>query len=140
MTNNNTTAPAAVDFNDTDSLKAELQRLQNENKALAEKSVSEKKLGTISFKSKAPFVDEKDGKEHGGNVGIYGLGRYPVTMYLSQIVSMFRPTTILALLEFTLSVSGHLKSKGATTAEADAAKAKQIAELKALIATYKKLV
>jgi hypothetical protein len=50
-------------------LKAELQRLRNENAALKRESSS----GSIRFK-----VSEK------GAVSVYGLGRFPVTLYKEQ--------------------------------------------------------
>jgi ribosome-interacting GTPase 1 len=51
-------------------LKAELAKLQEENEKLKAKAVRKQ---TISFK-----VSEK------GAVSVYGLGRFPVTLYSSQ--------------------------------------------------------
>ena len=54
-----------------DDLKAELERLKKENEVL--KASASQKPGQISMK-----VSEK------GAVSIYGLGRFPVTLYLEQ--------------------------------------------------------
>lgn len=53
-----------------DQLKAELERLKAENEAL---KVSRKTAGSMTFK-----VSEK------GAVSVYGLGRFPVTLYKEQ--------------------------------------------------------
>ena len=55
-----------------DELKAELERLRAENEALRTKS-----SGPVSMK-----VSEK------GGVSVYGLGRFPVTLYQEQWVKL----------------------------------------------------
>ncbi len=54
-----------------DDLKAELERLKSENESL--KAQSKAKPGQFSLK-----VSEK------GGVSVYGLGRFPVTLYQEQ--------------------------------------------------------
>jgi len=55
---------------DHEQMQAELERLKAENEAL---KASTKRTGSISFK-----VSEK------GAVSVYGLGRFPVTLYQEQ--------------------------------------------------------
>jgi hypothetical protein len=55
---------------DHEQMQAELDRLKAENEAL---KASTKRTGSISFK-----VSEK------GAVSVYGLGRFPVTLYQEQ--------------------------------------------------------
>lgn len=57
---------------DDDEMKAELERLRAENAAL-----KNRKTGVISLK-----VSEK------GAVSVYGLGRFPVTLYKEQWVKL----------------------------------------------------
>jgi len=54
----------------SDDLKAEIERLKAENDALKNKKTS---VGSLSFK-----VSEK------GALSIYGMGRFPVTLYKEQ--------------------------------------------------------
>ncbi len=57
-------------MSEQEDLKAELERLKAENEAL---KVVKKTTGSMSFK-----VSEK------GAVSVYGLGRFPVTLYREQ--------------------------------------------------------
>jgi hypothetical protein len=57
-----------------DDLQAELERLRAENEALKQ---STKRTGSVSMK-----VSEK------GAVSVYGLGRFPVTLYQEQWVKL----------------------------------------------------
>lgn len=57
-------------MSDQEDLKAELERLKAENEAL---KTTRKTTGSMSFK-----VSEK------GAVSVYGLGRFPVTLYKEQ--------------------------------------------------------
>jgi len=58
-------------MSDDDQMKAELERLKRENEAL--KAQSRAKPGQLTLK-----VSEK------GAVSVYGLGRFPVTLYQEQ--------------------------------------------------------
>ncbi len=63
-----------TDNTPADDVLAELQRLRQENQALiAARAAMPKNIPTVSFK-----VSEK------GGVSIYGLGRFPVTLYKEQ--------------------------------------------------------
>jgi hypothetical protein len=57
-------------MSEQDDIKAELERLKAENEALKQ---TRKTTGSMSFK-----VSEK------GAVSVYGLGRFPVTLYKEQ--------------------------------------------------------
>lgn len=58
----------------SDDLKAEIERLKAENDALKNKKAS---AGSLSFK-----VSEK------GALSIYGMGRFPVTLYKEQWIKL----------------------------------------------------
>lgn len=58
----------------SDDLKAEIERLKAENDALKNKKTS---AGSLSFK-----VSEK------GALSIYGMGRFPVTLYKEQWIKL----------------------------------------------------
>ena len=79
-------------------MQAELERLRAENEALKQG----KRAGSVSFK-----VSEK------GAVSVYGLGRFPVTLYQEQWLKL------LALAEeikqFIEENRGKLKLKGSDT-------------------------
>ena len=74
-------------------LKAELERLRNENAAL-------KKGATSSVRMK---VSEK------GAVSIYGMGRFPVTLYKEQWLKL--PDMSADIREFIAANEAQLKSK-----------------------------
>lgn len=71
---------------DTAALLAEIERLKSENATLA---ATPKHVGRLSFK-----VSVK------GAVSIYGLGRFPVTLYKGQIDRLFSDETVKAVREF----------------------------------------
>ena len=65
----NTPAANVASITDLKALQAEIERLQKENEALAKKSSAH----TLSIKTSAK-----------GAVSVYGLGRFPVTLYAEQ--------------------------------------------------------
>jgi len=69
---------AQSDSDEVTVLRAEMARIQAENEALRAKKT---KSSTMSFK-----VAEKSGA-----ISIYGLGRYPVTLYKTQMDRLFTP-------------------------------------------------
>ena len=77
-------------------LKAELERLQRENETL--KSQSRARAGQLSMK-----VSEK------GGVSIYGLGRFPVTLYQEQWKKLLDSAD--AIREFIQANESQLKKK-----------------------------
>lgn len=78
-----------------DDVQAELERLRAENEAL---KTRQKTSGSLSFK-----VSEK------GAVSVYGLGRFPVTLYQEQWDRLF--TAIEELKKFIGANREHLKKK-----------------------------
>ncbi len=81
-----------------DDVKAELERLKQENEAL--KAQAKAKPGSISMK-----VSEK------GAVSIYGLGRFPVTLYQEQWAKLLERTDEIR--EFIRINASQLKKKDA---------------------------
>ncbi len=77
---------------------AELERLKRENEALREQSKA--KPGQISLK-----VSEK------GGVSVYGLGRFPVTLYQEQWLKLLERNDEIR--EFIRLNEGSLKKKDA---------------------------
>ena len=75
-------------------LQAEIQRLKDENEKLKKPATR----GTISFK-----VSEK------GAVSVYGLGRFPVTLYKEQWVKLLERDTDIR--QFIIDNEGSLKKK-----------------------------
>jgi hypothetical protein len=68
----------------------EIELLRSQNEALKAKVEAGKKQGTISFK-----VSEKSGA-----LSVYGLGRFPVTLYREQWARLLeRKDSILAFIE-----------------------------------------
>jgi len=81
-----------------DDLKAELERLKNENESL--KAQSKAKPGQFSLK-----VSEK------GGVSVYGLGRFPVTLYQEQWTKLLERADEVR--DFIKAHEGQLKKKDA---------------------------
>jgi hypothetical protein len=77
-------------------VKAELERLKRENEALREQAKA--KPGQISMK-----VSEK------GAVSVYGLGRFPVTLYQEQWLKLLERSDEIR--EFIRVNAGQLKKK-----------------------------
>ena len=77
-----------------DDLKAELERLRNENAAL-------KKGAATGITMK---VSEK------GALSIYGMGRFPVTLYKEQWLKLLAMSDDIRA--FILATEGQLKTKG----------------------------
>ena len=75
--------------NNTASLQAQLEALMAENNALKAKAAARSK---IMLK-----VSEK------GAVSIYGLGRFPVTLYKQQIERVFSDETVKMIREFVVA-------------------------------------
>jgi hypothetical protein len=75
----------------------ELERLRAENKALKDKA-----NGGGTFKVK---ISDK------GAVSVYGLGRFPVTLYRSQWERLLHPSHVQAVLAFIAANADRLKSK-----------------------------
>lgn len=143
MVTTNTTAPAPIDFAsmNEEQLRAALLKQQEENKSLATALQNAKKAGTFSVKVNPPGVDAKDKtKATGGNISIYGLGRFPITLYLSQALTMFSPANVLSVLEAAAAGLTHLSVKGDTEAERAAKRAEEAKQLKELIVAYRSLV
>lgn len=140
MTTQNKNAPAAIDFANmnVEQLRAELAKTQAENAKLAQEKAEGKKAGTFSIKT-AAIGQDKDGKAVGGNVSLYGLGRFPFTFYGSQVVVVFDPSNALAVLEHTLAHIAELRVKGDTQAEVDNARQVLRTKLTAQIAAYKNM-
>ena len=90
-----TTTPAA-DSPEVVALKAQLAQMKAEQAKLMEQLQSRPKL---SFK-----VSEK------GAVSVYGMGRFPVTLYAEQWATLLAPETVKSLNEFIASSKG-LSSK-----------------------------
>ena len=65
----NTPTSSIASITNLEALQAEIERLRKENEALAKKSSSH----TLSVKASAK-----------GAVSVYGLGRFPVTLYAEQ--------------------------------------------------------
>jgi hypothetical protein len=80
-------------------LQAALTRMNSENQALKAK---EAKRSTISCK-----VSEK------GCLSVYGLGRYPTTLYRQQWERLLTPSTIETINAFIAANAGQLKVKEA---------------------------
>jgi hypothetical protein len=81
-----------------DDIKAELERLTRENEAL--RAQSRAKPGQLTLK-----VSEK------GAVSVYGLGRFPVTLYQEQWQKLLDQTDEIR--EFIKANAGQLKKKDA---------------------------
>jgi hypothetical protein len=81
-----------------DDMKAELERLKNENESL--KAQSKAKPGQFSLK-----VSEK------GGVSVYGLGRFPVTLYQEQWRKLLEHADEVR--DFIKANEGQLKKKDA---------------------------
>lgn len=111
----NPTANAPAESPEIAALKAQLAKLQAENEALSKA----KRVG-LTYK-----VSEK------GALSVYGLGRFPVTLYREQWATLFdNRDAILAFIE---------ANKGKLTTKADkvaAEQAKDDAERKARVAAY----
>lgn len=82
----------------SDDVQAELDRLKAENEAL--RAQSKARPGQISFK-----VSEK------GGVSVYGLGRFPVTLYQEQWAKLLEQADQIR--EFIRLNEGQLKKKDA---------------------------
>ena len=76
-----------------DDLKAELERLRNENAALKQGAA-----GGVSMK-----VSEK------GALSVYGMGRFPVTLYKEQWLKLLGMSDDIRA--FIATNEGHLKTK-----------------------------
>lgn len=120
--NANPTANAPVESPEVKALREEMAKLMAQNKALAEKAeaLEKAKKHGISYK-----VSEK------GALSVYGMGRFPVTLYAEQWVTLLdNAGGIKAFIEAN-------KSKLSTKADKVAAKeAKSDAERKARVAEY----
>ena len=77
-----------------DDLKAELERLRNENAALKKEAAT-----GVTMK-----VSEK------GALSIYGMGRFPVTLYKEQWLKLLGMSD--DILAFIVANEGELKTKG----------------------------
>ncbi|MFN8643617.1 MAG: hypothetical protein U0802_18885 [Candidatus Binatia bacterium] len=77
-------------------VRAELERLKRENEALREQSKA--RTGAVSIK-----VSEK------GGVSVYGLGRFPVTLYQEQWLKLLERADEIR--EFIRVNAGQLKKK-----------------------------
>ena len=92
-------------------LQSELERLKAENARLKAAAKGEK---PIRF-----GVGEK------GTICIYGLGRYPVSLYPDQISRLFTPEMVKEVLDFTASKAAECSAKALVHAENEAAKLRQ---------------
>jgi hypothetical protein len=69
------------------SLQAELDALRAENARLKAKAAS--RVPSLSVRVNALGTVNKQGEPCKGNIGVYGLGRYPVTLYKAQWLKLF---------------------------------------------------
>lgn len=137
------TAPATVDLGamTADELRAELARSKKDNEALAAKLAVSKKAG--AFSARVNEVGKKNAKGEttvGGNVSITGLGRFPVSLYGSQVITLTDPENILTVLDTAIEGFGHLTVKGTTEAEKDEARKTLKASLLARREIYAQVV
>lgn len=95
-----TNAPAAAPMSEADAMKAELERLRAENETL--KAGNKGKGGARSLSLK---VSEK------GALSIYGMGRFPVTLYKSQWRTLLKPETVKSIEDFIVENDAALKDK-----------------------------
>lgn len=77
----NTGIQAASNGSDQGDLIAQLAALRAENDRLKAKAASRSRL---TIKVKPLGMTDNDGNEFKGNVAVYGLGKYPVTLYPGQ--------------------------------------------------------
>jgi hypothetical protein len=107
MANDTKTAPATVAMGNVEELQAQLAKLQKENDALKARPGLIGGQITVKCPKREPKLD-KDGKQEmkdgkpvmkGGNTSIYGLGSFPTSLYISQSNRLFKPETVLQILE-----------------------------------------
>jgi len=68
-------------------LQAQLDALKAENAAL--KAKAKARVPSLSVRVNALGTVNKQGEPCKGNIGVYGLGRYPVTLYKAQWLKLF---------------------------------------------------
>ena len=86
-------------LSENDQLKAEMARLQAENERLkAQKGKAS--TGALTLK-----VSEK------GALSVYGLGRFPQTLYKGQWKRLLKPENVKGILDFIEAHAGQLASK-----------------------------
>jgi len=102
-------------------LKAQIAAMQAEQEKLKAQLLSRPKL---SMK-----VSEK------GALSVYGMGRFPVTLYAEQWATLLDPETAKSITEFIAQNKGKLSTKADKQAREDEAEAKAKAER---IAAYEK--
>jgi hypothetical protein len=66
---------------DQKAILAQLEALKAENARLKAKAEARQ---TVSIKVHALGTKDKNGEDCKGNISVYGLGRFPVTLYASQ--------------------------------------------------------
>lgn len=131
-------------------LKRQLADKQKENEELKARKALPAGFGEVSCKIKpvGPAKDKKGnlipGKESGGVLSIYGLGAYPLSIYLEKLPEVFSPEMLVKICEETISkISigrfGGSSKKSRTAAQVEEARAATLANAKALLALFKPL-
>lgn len=96
MNTNNSTVDAGKPTQDE--LLAELARLKAENERLTAEASSNKRGLTLQVSTK-------------GAMSIYGVGRWPVTLYKSQAARVFEPKMVERIHKFLADNDAKLKEK-----------------------------
>lgn len=93
---------------------ARLQAAESENEALKAKS---QRTATVTVKSSALLGEKaKDGSDGKGTVGIYGLGRYPISAYANQWAKMLHSG--VSLVDYVVANADRLGFKDAAQRDA----------------------
>jgi len=143
MVAQNKTAPAPIDLNNASQaeLLAIIEKQRKENEALAAKASAAKKAGAFSARVNEPGKKNTKGEAtKGGNVSITGLGRFPVTLYGTQVITLTDPENVLEVITTALAGFDHLSVKEGTEAEMENARKEMKAGLEARKAVYTRLV
>lgn len=95
-----------------DATLAEIDRLRAENERL--KAQQSKGVGKLTVKRTKP-----DGKTKGNALSVYGLGRYPVTLYREQAEALCQPEVIAEILAMAKTLPRKAQRPADVEAEAE---------------------